>query len=158
MFSYNNNNELFLYNKLNFTNDYGINNLAFGSNTLIVSYENSNIDIIEDNLTTSITDIKNLEITGKKINSLTVIDNELFVSASYGISKINLIKKEISDTYYLYKDGESIEINDFKKIDNYYLAATSSGVFKAEQNSLLNDPSNWSQIDTNSNVIRIKPK
>ena len=155
LFSYNNNNELFLYNKLNFTSDYGINNLAFGSNRLIVSYENSNIDIIEDNLTTSITDIKNLEIAGKKINNLTVIDNELFVSASYGISKINLIKKEISDTYYIYKDGESIEINDLKKIDNYYLAATKSGVFKAEQNSLLNDPNNWNQIDTNSNVIKI---
>ena len=155
LFSYNNNNELFLYNKLNFTSDYGINNLAFGSNTIIISYENSNIDIIEENLTTSITDIKNLEIAGKKINNLTVIDNELFVSASYGISKINLIKKEISDTYYLYKNGESIEINDFKKIDNYYLAATNSGVFKAEQNSLLNDPNNWNQIDTNSNVVKI---
>ena len=155
MFSYNNNSELFLYNKLNFTSDYGINNLAFGSNKIIISYENSNIDIIEDNLTTSISDIKNLEIAGKKINNLTVIDNELFVSASYGISKINLIKKEISDTYYLYKNGESIEINDFKKIDNYYLAATNIGVFKAEQNSLLNDPNNWNQIDTNSNVVKI---
>jgi len=155
LFVYNNNNELFLYNKLNFTNDYGINNLAFGSNTLIVSYENSNIDIIEDNLTTSITDIKNLEITGKRINNLTVIDNELFVSASYGVSKINLIKKEISDTYYLYKNGESVEINDLKKIDNYYLVASNKGVFKAEQNSLLNDPNNWTQIDTNSNVFKI---
>ena len=66
LFSYNDNNELFLYNKLNFTSDYGINNLAFGSNKLIISYENSNIDIIEDNLTTSVTDIKNLEIAGKK--------------------------------------------------------------------------------------------
>ena len=147
--------ELFLFSKLNFANDYGINNLAFFSNGLIISYENSNIDIIEDNLTTSIIDIKNLEIAGKKINNLTVIDNELFVSASYGISKINLIKKEISDTYYLYKNGESIEINDFQKIDNYYLAATNKGVFKAEQNSLLNDPNNWNQIDTNSNVVKI---
>ena len=140
LFSYNNNNELFLYNKLNFTSDYGINNLAFGSNTLIISYENSNIDIIEENLTTSITDIKNLEIAGKRINNLTIIDNELFVSASYGVSKINLIKKEISDTYYLYKNGESIEINDFKKIDNYYLAATNSGVFKAEQEFIIERP------------------
>ena len=131
LFSCNNNNELFLYNKLNFTSDYGINNLAFSANTIIISYKNSNIDIIEDNLTTSISDIKNLEIAGKKINNLTVIDNELFVSASYGISRINLIKKEISDTYYLYKDGESIEINDLKKIDNYFLAATNKGVFKA---------------------------
>ncbi|MEC9302834.1 MAG: hypothetical protein VYD59_00115, partial [Bacteroidota bacterium] len=85
LFSYSNNNELFLYNKLNFTSDYGINNLAFSANTIIISYKNSNIDIIEDNLTTSISDIKNLEIAGKKINNLTVIDNELFVSASYGI-------------------------------------------------------------------------
>ena len=74
------------------------------------------------------------------------------MSASYGISKINLFKKEISDTYYLYKNGESIEINDLKKIDNYYLAATNKGVFKAEQNSLLNNPNNWSQIDTNSKL------
>ena len=155
LFSYNNNNELFLYNKLNLANDYGINNLAFVSNGLIISYENSNIDIIGDNLTTSIMDIKNLEISGKRINNLTVIDNELFVSASYGISKINLIKKEISDTYYLYKNGESVEINDLKKIDNYYLAATNNGLFKAEQNSLLNDPNNWIQIDTNSNVSKI---
>ena len=33
-----------------------------------------------------------LEIAGKRINNLTVVGNELFVSASYGISKINLIK------------------------------------------------------------------
>ena len=58
-------------------------------------------------------------------------------------------------THIIYKNGESIEINDFKKIDNYYLAATNSGVFKAEQNSLLNDPNNWNQIDTNSNVVKI---
>ena len=44
LFSYNN--ELFLYNKLNFTSDYGINNLAFGSNKIIISYENSK-DIVE---------------------------------------------------------------------------------------------------------------
>ena len=50
LFSYNDKNELFLYSKLNFTSDYGINNLAFGSNKIIISYENSNIDIIEDNL------------------------------------------------------------------------------------------------------------
>ncbi|MBH07756.1 MAG: hypothetical protein CMP71_01470 [Flavobacteriales bacterium] len=155
LFSYSNNNELFLYNKLNFTSDYGINNLAFGSNTLIISYENSNIDIIEGDLTTSISDIKNLEIAGKKVNNLIVIDNNLFISASYGISKINLINKEISDTYYLYKNGESLEINDLKKIDDYYLAATNKGVFKSEQNSLLNDPNNWIQIDTNSNVSKI---
>ena len=155
LFSYNNSNELFFYNKLNFTGDYGINNLAFSSNSIIISYENSNIDIIEDDLTSSITDIKNLEIAGKKINNLTVIGNELFVSASYGISKISLIKKEISDTYYLYKNGETLTINDFQKIDNYFVVATNEGVFKAVQNSLLNDPNNWIQIDTNSNAVKI---
>ena len=28
-------------------------------------------------------------------------------------------------------------------------------MFKTEQNSLLNDPNNWNQIDTNSNVVKI---
>ena len=28
-------------------------------------------------------------------------------------------------------------------------------MFKAEKNSLLNDPNNWNQIDTNSNVVKI---
>ena len=48
LFSYdNNNNELVLFSKLNFTNDFGIINLAFRSNAIVISYENSNIDIIE---------------------------------------------------------------------------------------------------------------
>ena len=38
LFSYNNNNEIFLFSKLNFTSDYGINNLAFSSNFIIIAY------------------------------------------------------------------------------------------------------------------------
>ncbi len=147
--------EILHFSKINYTSDFGINNLSFSSNGLVVSYVNSNIDIIEDNITTNINDIKNLEIAGKKINNLTVIENELYVSASYGVSKINLLKKEISDTYYLYKNGEPLQIKDFQKVGDYFLVATSDGVYKANQNSLLNDPDNWSQIDTNSNVTKI---
>ena len=155
LFSYNKNNEIFLHSKINLTTDFGISNLAFYSNSLIISYENSNIDIIEGVTTHSISDIKNLEISGKKINSLSIVDNDLYVSASYGISKINLFKKEISDTYYLYKNEEALSINDFQKIDNYFVVATNKGIFKAEQNTMLNNPNNWNQIDTNSNVIKI---
>ena len=156
LFSYDiNTNELVLFSKLNYTSDFGINNIALSSNAIIITYENSNIDIIKEGSTSSLNDIKNFDITGKKINNLTIIGNELYVSASYGISKVNLIKKEISDTYYLYKDGETLTINDFQKFDNYFVVATNEGVFKAEQNTILNNPNNWNQIDTNSNVTKI---
>ncbi len=156
LFSYNyKTKEVFLFNKLNYSSDFGINNLAFVSNSLIFSYKNSNIDVVFEHTTTNIPDIKNLDISGKKINNLTIVDNDLYVSASYGISKINLFKNEISDTYYIYKNGQALQINDFKKIGYSYVVATNKGVYKAYENSLLNDPNNWVQIDSNANVTKI---
>ncbi len=101
---------------------------------LIIAYANSNIDILVNrNDVMNIPDIKQKQITGsKRINSIRIYQDQAFVSCGFGIIVLNLIKGEISSTYYIGQDGEQIEV--FETIVYRYdslFAATEKGIRKA---------------------------
>jgi hypothetical protein len=146
--------------KVNGLSDVDISKIkyAIDENILIVMYKNGNIDIIEDNLITNLTDIKRKTTIGNKsINSIEIIDGLAYLSTGFGIVVLDYIKKEIKDTYFFGPGGTNIIVNDVTSDNEFLYAATTEGVYRANlNNNLLVDYNNWSLISDKLNYSHIQ--
>ena len=126
-------------------------------NTLVVAYNSTKIDIIENNRIYSMLDVERENIVGgKSINNITFNNNYAYLSCSFGIIELNTEKKEIANTFYLNTNG-NLGVNDLCfKGDSIY-AATDIGLFKASMNDNLLDYNSWQHliVDVSINSLEI---
>jgi len=154
---------IFTYNKLDNSverldkvkglNDIGISKIGYNNVTeeLLVAYSNANMDIIKsDGSIINIPDVKDKEILGNKtINNITFKDEFAYLSCGFGIVVLNMDKKEIADTYYIGPEGDAINIYSITYNDTSLYAATESGIYFADINSLnLADYHQWHKDKT----------
>jgi streptogramin lyase len=131
-------NSLRFLNKTNGLNDLEISRISYSNlqKTLIVAYKNTNIDLIRDKEITNISDIRNKEIIGNKtINDIFLQGNYAYLSCGFGIVVIDLERNEVHDTYFIGPEGSSINVFDIDIYNNYFFAATESGVYYAPTDS-----------------------
>ena len=114
-------------------------------NTLIIVYENCNIDLIINNQIINLSDIKRKDIQGlKKINNITLKDGVAYLSCSFGLVLIDLGKKEIKDTYNIGSLEKNLSINGCAFLQDSIIVATSEGLYFAYlTNPNLADYNNW---------------
>ena len=114
--------------------------------SLVVIYENTNIDIIKNNTIVNISDIKRKQIVGeKKIHSVYFLGNVAYLSCSFGIVALDLNKLEIKDTYRIGANGANLNVSAFASDSNNFYAATDEGLKTARLNSPnLANYSEWS--------------
>lgn len=132
------------YSKADGLNDTGISHLAYEPNnqSLVIIYENSNIDIMTNQGIFNIHFIKdNLFIPDKTINNLEFIDNKAYLSTAFGIVVLDLERKEVKETYSLQKKTHSVCV-----LGQYIYAATTEGVLEAALNTNLLDRTNWKHM------------
>lgn len=101
-------NSLRLLNKVNGLNDVGISSIRYSTSqkTLVVAYTNTNIDLIRETEIININDIRNKEIIGNKtINGIFLQGNYAYLSCGFGIVVIDLVRKEVHDTYLIGPEG-----------------------------------------------------
>jgi ligand-binding sensor domain-containing protein len=119
---------------------------------LVICYRNGNIDLWYDQDRTLVNrpDIKNANITGnnKNINAVLFLDKYAYLSCGFGIVLLDLVKKEIKDTYHLGVAGTNPAVFDLDVDDQSNLyAATDSGVYIASLNNPnLVDYASWTKI------------
>lgn len=151
--------ELTSYSKVDGMSDVDMSYLAYDtiSNTVVLAYENSNIDLFKDNSFFNIPDLKIKSVTGsKRINHIYTHDGIAYLSTDLGIVVINLDKKEIKETYTFNRDAQILPINGFISSGNYFYAATEKGLYRAAMNSInLQDFSAWTPIDTSRNLLSL---
>lgn len=128
--------------------DIGISTIGFSQNTstLFVGYSNGNIDLVKNNSIYNISDIKRRLISGdKNINNVYFLNNYAYVSTAFGIVVLDILNKEIKETYFIGDYGTTLNINDITSDLNYIYAATDKGIYKGEYSSNLNlsDYNNW---------------
>lgn len=118
-------------------------------NTLIVAYNSTKIDIIENNSVYSILEVERENVVGgKSINNIAFNNNNAYLSCSFGVVEINTEKKEIINTFYL-NANRNLGVNDLCfKGDSIY-AATDSGLYKASLDNNLLDYQSWEQTIIN---------
>ena len=130
------------------------------SGTLILVYDNANIDLIRNGKVTNIPEIMKQIIIGKKvINNITVFNQKAYLAGSFGVAVVDLLKQKIIDTYTnLGPGGTSLEISDIAFLNNTCYLATINGIYQAPLNSKnLSDFNSWSLMvsSTYSNTIKL---
>ena len=129
---------LSILNKVNGLNDIGIKKISYSSaeNTLLIAYSNTNIDLVNSDGITNLSDIKNKELVGNKtINNILFIGKYAYLSCGFGIVVIDIQRQEVYDTYLIGPNGGYINVNDLATFNNTLYAATESGVYYASLDS-----------------------
>tara|TARA_Y100001954_G_scaffold226286_1_gene267948 strand:- start:7723 stop:9873 length:2151 start_codon:yes stop_codon:yes gene_type:complete len=160
-------NGLFYYNKEDYTvnrlnkttglSDVGISAMKYDSenNIIIISYLNTNVDLIKGDEIINITDIKDRLIIGeKKINNIDIESGVAYLSTSFGLILMDLKKEEIIDTYKIGENGNFEGINDCYIDDTSIFVGTNEGVYFADKNSnTLFDFNSWTKHPSHSGEI-----
>jgi hypothetical protein len=117
-------------------------------NVLVIAYETSNIDIIQDNRITNLPDISLKSVPGdKNIYNISFKDNLAYLSTGFGIVVLDVARKEFSETYIIGEGGKSIKINQTIFYQNFIYAATDEGIYRADMNAPnLVDYNYWQRI------------
>lgn len=123
-------------NKVNGLSDIGVTSVSSSEayNTVVITYENANIDLIQSNTIINIPDIKRKPILGKKtINKSIINDRYAYLCCGFGVVVLDLMKNEIKDTYYIGEEGSSIDCFDLTFSPDSIFVATISGIYKASR-------------------------
>ncbi len=119
------------YSKISGLNEVGIQQIGWDASTaqLVITYTNSNLDIIKDGTVKNISDIKRSRITGNKnIYSVYCKDGLAYLSTGLGVIVVNLQKYEIKDTWVIGNNGVQVAVNAFTSDGNLFYAATDEGL------------------------------
>ncbi|HBE43131.1 MAG TPA: hypothetical protein DDW27_18385 [Bacteroidales bacterium] len=142
-------NELRKLSRINGLTETGISTIAWSeeNNTLVIAYLSTNLDLITDNTIYNIPDISRKYIPGKKeINKIRTDGRYAYLAGSFGIVIVDLIKKEIYDTW---KPGviyRTAEVWDITFVNGKIYAATDMGLFYAPLSvEGLSYSGNWSR-------------
>lgn len=128
----------------------GISAIAFSveSNTLVIGYASTDIDLVSGNSVYNIPDIARKYIPGeKKINRIRVSGKHAFLACSFGIVVLDLHKKEIFDTWKPGAHTGDLEVFDVSVSGNSIHAATAYGIYSGSlDNQGLSYFGNWNSV------------
>lgn len=135
------------YDKSNAINDQGIRRIGVckKSNTLVLIYENGNIDLMRpDGEVVNLTDFANAPTFDPQVNDLRIIDGKAYLATNFGVIVLDIEREELGNTYVLGKvTHSSVELNGI------IYAATAGGVYRGDTNSNLLDMANWELLSSN---------
>ncbi len=147
------------YSKVNGMSDVGMSKIAYDdfSGTVILTYENSNIDLFKDGSFYNIPDLKLKTVTGTKtVNHIYTEDGLAYLSTDIGIVVVNLSEQEVKETYSFSKNSENIPVKGLISTGNHFYAATSAGLYKIAKNSpSLQSFQAWTPLDSTHNFLAI---
>ncbi len=118
------------------------------NNTLLVGYENGNIDLIQNDKVFNIPDLKIENLSGsKQINHFLYFNGRVFCSTDFGILELDIYNKEIATTFIIGEDASFLKTyKSVVKKDSIYVA-TEKGIMAANINSSqLAFYQNWTRI------------
>jgi len=128
------NSEIQKVSRVNGLSDVDITALKSLSNdAFIIGYLNGNIDLLISGEVYNIPDFKLKQIQGsKQINHFFQYNGKVYCSTDYALLVLDINKREVSDTYFLGFNAESLPIYETVVNDGYIYAATERGLLKAD--------------------------
>ena len=113
----------------------GINTISWSeeNKTLVIAYTSTNIDLLQNNMIYNIPDFSRKNIPGeKKINRIRTTGKYAYLACSFGIVVVDLIKREIYDTWKPGNGSDDGEVWDIAFGNGKIYAATNNGVYSAD--------------------------
>lgn len=125
---------------------------------LVVGYEDGNIDLILPNgRVVNIPDLQRWQAAGsKRINEIVVENSQrIFLSTDFGIVVVNLLRREISETYFIGENNSHLQVRNVTFSSDSIFAATENGLKRAYRRSRrLSNFREWEQVPVNSQIER----
>ena len=135
---------------INGLSDIGVALLKYApeAQTVIVAYNNCNLDLIVNNSVYNVPDIKNKEIIGtKEIRQVFVHGDKAYILCSFGVVIVDLKRKIILDSWFTQAGDYTLPVNDLTIHDGRYFMATDNGIFYTPVNhAAVADFASWQQI------------
>lgn len=128
------------YSRLNGLSDVTITHLGYNAevNTLLIVYENGNIDLWSEEGIYNLPFLKNSStVQDKTVNAISFEGNYAYLAAQFGVMVVDMKKREVADTYRI---GS---VTGCCVLGNYLYAATSQGILRGAMDDNLLDSSNW---------------
>ena len=140
------------YSKVSGMSDIGMQCVAYDkqSNTAILAYTNSNIDLFKNDNFYNIPDLKLKTVAGDKtIYAIYTEKGKAYLSTSLGVVVIDLEEQNFEETYQFYASNQLVAIKGFTGLGNYFYAVTTSGLYRAPKNSpQLQNFQVWERLDS----------
>lgn len=138
------------YSKISGLNDNNIHKIEYSdfNDILFIAYQNSNIDLMSENGSIiNISDIYRKNMSGsKQINNISFHNNLAYIACDFGITILNLDKKEFAETYIISNDDyteRTIKTNIF---NNHIYALTENNILIGNTSQNLINYQNWNRI------------
>lgn len=133
-----------LFHDINGLSDINISALGTVGSTLIIGYDNGNIDLYDGTSIRNIPDIRLAQIqSSKRINTILEWNNQALIGTGFGMVRVNLSKREIVETYFPNSVPEVVVSCALH--NNRIYASNGSIVYSADANNpVLSNPDNWS--------------
>jgi hypothetical protein len=148
-------NEMEIVSRVNGLSDVKAQYLAYHSpsQTIVVGYDNLNIDLIQNGMVYNIPDMLNKVIIGEKtLNNITIDGNKAYLACSFGIVVVDIVQKRIIDSYVnLGANGSNLPVSDVALYNGKIYASSPDGIYAASLSSFnLSDFNFWSQLKSSS--------
>lgn len=116
-------------------------------NSLIICYNNGNIDIVRNDSLVNVRDVKDKSLTGsKRLNVCRSIDGLVYLVYPFGIVVFDMDEMVISDTWFTKRESHQFNPTDIVAFGQRFYISTKEGIFSIPKNSpLKNDFSRWEQ-------------
>lgn len=138
--------DLSSWSKVDGLSDIDVTRISYDKNTktLIVCYDNGNLDFIKDDQLYNINDVKNKQIVSSKaVNHIRIFNNRAYLVYPFGIVVINLNDLLIEDTWFTKRNGTQYIATDIALTEDAYVLSTQSGIFSIRQQS--SNPANFAE-------------
>jgi hypothetical protein len=135
--------------------DVGISIIKYDNQTktLVLGYDNGNIDLIQNKIVHNVPDLKRSFIQGdKKINNINFHDDVVYISTNFSILVVDILKREIRETYSLGNQGTYLSVFETAIRNDSIFAATAQGVKVGSLSNNLSDFQQWKDISPIKNV------
>jgi hypothetical protein len=144
--------ELKKFSRINGLTETGISTIGWSeeNKALVIGYSTTNVDLLKDNTIYNIPDISRKYVPGRKeINRIRTNGRYAYMACSFGIVLIDLVKKEIFDTWNPGDGSGNADVWDIAFSDKKVYAATGIGVFSADlTNPGLAYFGNWTLVNS----------
>lgn len=135
--------------------DFAVSTIAANdyTKTLIVGYQNGNIDLIKGDDIQNLNAILESNVLGDRtIYNVYNKGKYAYLACGFGIVVMDVAKQEIKDTYFIGSNGNPLKVNDITLSSSKIYAATENGVYWADLSSpFLSDFNVWHQEVTFTN-------
>lgn len=123
------------YSKLTGLNSSNISRIEFDptSKQLLIVYVNGNIDLLTSGGVINIPDLYNKQMSAsKEVNQIQFYQNKAYLACNFGIIAINMLKKEIADTYFIGPSGSEVKVLATSVHNGTIYALTPNAIYQAD--------------------------